>query len=175
MDSKYVIWSNLDLKLDDWRERVLENNPELSGDESAMEKRMGELNNLLLLDARINFDEELDGPILAIGEVRVGEESAPVYKLYPSGNPSAIFYTDSIGAEWYVDTDGELKSLHRYPGGTVQVRYRVFKQNTEPAIQQRLMELIGGGLAPEELIREHTDRLGDHAAKIYKLDLPKEE
>jgi len=171
---QFVIWSNLDLKLDDWRERVLENSPELAGDEAAMEKRMWELNNLRLLDARINFDEELDGAILALGEVRVGEESAPVYKLYPSQNPSAIFYTDSPEAAWFVDRDGELKSLHRYPGGTVTVRYRVFKENTEPAVMQRLTELIGNGLAPETLIREYTTRLSEHAALIYKLNIPQE-
>ncbi len=171
---RYIIWSNLDLRLDDWRERVLADDPSLAGDEARMEKRMVELNNLRLLDARINFDEELDGPILAMGEVRVGEESAPVYKLYPSGNPTSIFYTDSPFAEYAVDEDGELRSIHRYPGGTITVRYRVFKQNTEPEIQQRLCELIGGGVAPEELIRAHTDRLGEHAAKIYKLEIPKE-
>ena len=172
---RYTIWSNRDLKLDDWRETVLENAPELAGDEAAMERRMLELNNLRLLDARINFDEELDGAILAIGEVRVGEETAPVYKLFPSQNPSAIFYTDSPTAEWYVDTDGELRSFHEYPGGTVSVRYRVFRENTEPEIVQLLMERIGAGLAPEELIRRHTTRLGEHAALIYKLKLPKEE
>lgn len=171
---KYVIWSNLALRLDDWREKVLEDDPSLAGDEAAMERRMVELNNLRLLDARINFDEELDGPILALGEVRVGEESAPVYKLYPSGNPAAIFYTDSGAAEWYVDTDGELRSFHRYPGGTVLVRYRVFKENTDPELQRRLMELAGNGLVSEELLREHTTRLGEHAALIYKLELPEE-
>ena len=107
---KYVIWSNRDVRLDDWRERVLADDPALAGDEAAMEKRMYELLNLRLLDARINFDEGLDAPILALGEVQVGEESAPVYKLYPSGNPSEIFYTDSAVAEWFVDTDGELRS-----------------------------------------------------------------
>ena len=172
---RYVIWSNLDLKLDDWRGRVLAEDPALAGDEAAMERRMVELNNLRLLDARINFDEELDGAILALGEVRVGEESAPVYKLYPSGNPTSIFYTDSPLAEYAVDEDGELRSVHRYPGGTVTVRYRVFKPNTEPGLQQRLMELAGKGLLAEELLREHTERLGEHAAKIYKLDIPKEE
>ena len=172
---KYVIWSNLDLKLDDWRERVLAECPALAGDEEAMAGRMVELNNLLLLDARINFDEELDGPILALGEVCVGEESAPVYKLYPSGNPTSIFYTDSPLAEYAVDPDGELRSFHRYPGGTVAVRYRVFKPNTEPQLQQRLMELAGKGLLAEGLVRAHTTRLGEHAAKIYRLDVPAEE
>ena len=171
---RYIIWSNLDLRLDDWRERVLAEDPSLSGDEAAMERKMLELNNLRLLDARINFDEELDGPILAIGEVRVGEESAPVYKLYPSGNPTAIFYTDSPLAEYAVDEDGELRSFHQYPGGTITVRYRVFKENTEPAIQQRLSELASKGLLAEELLRAHTTRLGEHAALIYKLELPKE-
>ena len=171
---KYVIWSNLNVSLADWRERVLADSPALAGDEAAMEKRMGELNNLRLLDARINFDESLDAPILALGEVRVGEESAPVYKLYPSGNPSEIFYTDSPLAEWRVDPDGELRSFHQYPGGTVTVRYRVFKENTEPAILQRLPELAGKGLLAEELLRAHTTRLGEHAAKIYRLDIPEE-
>ena len=66
---KYVIWSNRDVRLDDWRERVLADDPALAGDEAAMEKRMYELLNLRLLDARINFDEGLDAPILALGEV----------------------------------------------------------------------------------------------------------
>ena len=171
---RYVIWSNLELKLDDWRERVLADSPALAGDEAGMERRMAELNNLRLLDARINFDEELDGPILALGEVQVGEESAPVYKLYPSGNPASIFYTDSPRAEYAVDPDGELRSIHRYPGGTITVRYRVFKENTEPEIQQRLTALAAKGLLPEELLRDHTTRLGEHAALIYKLDIPKE-
>ena len=30
---RYIIWSNLDLKLDDWRERVLAEDPSLAGDE----------------------------------------------------------------------------------------------------------------------------------------------
>ena len=171
---KYVIWSNLDVKLDDWRERVLADSPALAGDEAAMERRMQELNNLRLLDARINFDEGLDAPILALGEVQVGEESAPVYKLYPSGNPSEIFYTDSALAEWFVDTDGELKSFHRYPGGTVTVRYRLFQEGTEPETVQRISELAAKGLLAEELLRAHTLRLGEHAAKIYKLDIPNE-
>lgn len=171
---KYVIWSNVDGCPGELREKALAEFPELAGDEAAIEKKMQELNNLRLLDARINFDEELDGAILAIGQVRVGEESAPVYKLFPSRNPSAVFYTDSQEAEWFVDVDGEMKSFHRYPGGTVEVRYRVFKENTEPAIEQMLMERIGAGLASEKLIREHTVRLGEHAALIYKLDLPKE-
>ena len=171
---RFLIWSNRALRLDDWRERVLADSPALAGDETAMEKRMVELNNLRLLDARINFDEKLDAPILALGEVCVGEESAPVYKLYPSGNPSEIFYTDSQLAEWYVDTDGELRSFHQYPGGTVTVRYRLFRENTEPQLVQRMLELSGKGLLAEELLRAHTTRLGEHAAKIYKLELPAE-
>ena len=171
---RFTIWSNRGLSLDDWRERVLEDSPALSGDEAAMARRMTEMNNLRLLDARINFDEELDGAIIAIGEVRAGEESAPVCKLFPSQNPSAIFYTDSPRAEWFVDTDGELKSVHEYPCAEVAVRYRVFRENTPPEIRERLTELIAGGLAPEELIREHTERLGEHAGKIYKLDIPEE-
>ena len=171
---KFVIWSNRALSLESWRERVLADSPALAGDEAGMERRMRELNNLRLLDARINFDEPLDAPILALGEARVGEESAPVYKLYPGGNASEIFYTDSPFAEWFVDTDGELKSLHQYPGGTVTVRYRLFRENTEPQIQQRIAELAGKGLLAEELLRAHTIRLGEHAAKIYKLELPAE-
>ena len=31
-----------------------------------------------------------------------------------------------------------------------------------------------GGAVPEELLRAHTTRLGEHAAKIYKLELPPE-
>lgn len=170
----YLIWSNRELRLDDWRERVLADSPALAGDEAALEKRMWELNNLRLLDARINFDESLDAPILALGEVRVGEESAPVYKLYPSGNPSEIFYTDSPLAEWYVDSGGELRSLHQYPGGTVQVRYRVFRENTDAELVRRIAALAGKGLLAEELLRAHTVRLGEHAAKIYKLELPPE-
>ena len=73
-----------------------------------------------------------------------------------------------------MDTDGELRSFHQYPGGTVTVRYRLFKENTEPEIVQRLSELAGRGLLAEELLRDHTVRLGEHAAKIYKLELPAE-
>ena len=52
-----MIRSNRELKLDDWRELVLADNPQPEGDEAGMEKRMWE------------------------HTVRLGEHAAKIYRL----------------------------------------------------------------------------------------------
>ena len=50
---KHMIWGNRNLDLDDWRDDLLENYPELEGDESALYDLMYETNDSYLDDERV--------------------------------------------------------------------------------------------------------------------------
>ena len=66
-DKKYIIWSNVDLDYEDWRETLEENYPEVSEDRRV--EIMYEENDSNLLDERYNLNIKLKEPILIIADI----------------------------------------------------------------------------------------------------------
>lgn len=67
---KHVIWSNLNLNLDDWKEWLLEDHPNIDpGDEDALYRLMVDTNDDYLDDERCNLSIQLSQPILVVADL----------------------------------------------------------------------------------------------------------
>ena len=103
---RHVIWSDIHLDLDDWRDFLMENYPELPEDK--LYEKMHELNAEYLDDERRNLDIQFSQPILVIGDLGFWNGRAQGYKMVNSGNIRDCLYSDTDMTEWYVDKNLSL-------------------------------------------------------------------
>ena len=98
---RHVIWSDIHLDLDDWRDFLMENYPELPEDK--LYEKMHELNAEYLDDERRNLNIQFSQPILVIGDIGRWNGRVQGYKMVNSGNIRDCLYSDTDMTEWYVD------------------------------------------------------------------------
>ena len=98
---RHVIWSDIHLDLDNWRDFLMENYPELPEDK--LYEKMHELNAEYLDDERRNLDIQFSQPILVIGDLGFWNGRAQGYKMVNSGNIRDCLYSDTDRTEWYVE------------------------------------------------------------------------
>ena len=90
---KHVIWSNLNLNLDDWKEWLLEDHPNIDpDDEDALYRLIVDTNNDYLDDERCNLDIQLSQPILVIADLGLWHGRRMGYKEIESGNIRDCLY-----------------------------------------------------------------------------------
>ena len=105
---RHIIWSNLSLDVDDWREaykEFLEAN-EIDADpndENGLYEYMVETNDEYLTDERLNLDVRLSQPIIVIGDLGLWNGRRSGYKMIDSGNIKDCLFSDTDYTEWYVD------------------------------------------------------------------------
>ena len=66
-NDRHVIWSDVNLDFEDWKDDLKEDYPDLSEDE--LVQKMYELNNEYLNDERANLNIQLSQPILIIADI----------------------------------------------------------------------------------------------------------
>lgn len=169
---KHVIWSDINLDLDDWREDLQTDYPDLS--ENELYQAMCEINSEYLNDERANLNVQLSQPIIIIGDIGRWNGRVMGYKMIDSGNIKDCLYSDTDMTEWYVDKYGDLRADAIHHDGTNHYLYRVFKDNTSPEQIERLQEKIYIGKATQADITRVTRRLGDEIAKVYGFHIPKQ-
>lgn len=64
---KYVLWSDIDLDFDDWKDDLQAEYPEMS--ENELLAVMYKINADHLGDERMNLDKKLSQPIIIIGDI----------------------------------------------------------------------------------------------------------
>ena len=112
---RHIIWSNLSLDVDDWREaykEFLEAN-ELDADpndENGLYEYMVETNDEYLTDERLNLNVRLSQPIIVIGDLGLWNGRRSGYKMIDSGNIKDCLFSDTDYTEWYVDMYGDLRA-----------------------------------------------------------------
>ncbi len=116
MDKKHIVWSDIYLDLDDWRDDLKEQYPDASDDE--LTARMYELNNDYLDDERVNLDIQLPQKIIVIGDLGLWNGRFQGYKMIDSGNIKDCLYSDCDMNEWYVDKRGDLRCTAIHHDGT---------------------------------------------------------
>ena len=152
-NDRHIIWSNMNLDVDDWREgyqefleaNELDDDP---NDENKLYEYMTETNDEYLSDERTN--------------------------LIDSGNIKDCLYSDTDYTEWYVDKYGDLRADAAHHDGTNHYLYRVFKDGVTEAQIENLQEKIYCGRATRADITRVTRRLGDEIAKVYGFSIPKQ-
>ena len=171
MDNKHIIWSDINLDIDDWRDDLKEEYPDLSEDE--MVYRMYETNNNYLDDERCNLNIQLPQEILVIGDLGLWNGRVTGYKEIESGNIKDCLYSEADMNEWYVDKNGDLRCTAIHHDGTNHYLYRAFKNNVTDTQKENLLYKIYTGKATRQDITRLTSRLGDEIGKVYGWNFPK--
>lgn len=163
--TKYTIWSNIDLNLDDWQEFFNDEYPEMSDDERYC--LMEEMNDEHLADERSNLNITMDMPIIAIGDIGRWNGRRMGYKDIESGKIRDCLYTDCDYATWYIDERGDLCCTAHHHDGTNFYTYRVFKRGVSETQMENLKYKLYMGTATRKDITRVTERLGDAIANVY--------
>ena len=167
---RHVIWSDRDLDLDDWRDDLLEEEPDL--DEEQLYERMYEVNAEYLGDERMNLGVPVDGTILVIADLGLWDGHRQAYKEIHDGNLSDCLEYLHDSAEWYVTRDGEFCSKQVHHDGTNRYVYRKIKDGVTEDMIADLEDKIYDNIATQNDIDKVTEKLGGEVAKVYGWELP---
>lgn len=176
---RHIIWSNLSLDVDDWREaykEFLEAN-EIDADpndENGLYEYMVETNDEYLFDERLNLDVRLSQPIIVIGDLGLWNGRRSGYKMIDSGNIKDCLFSDTDYTEWFVDKYGDLRADAVHHDGTNHYLYRVYKDTATDSQIENLKAKIYDGKATRADITRVTRRLGDEIAAVYGFDIPRQ-
>ena len=169
---RHIIWSDIDLDLEDWKADLTEQYPDLSEDE--LIQRMYEINADYLTDERANLDIQLSQPIIVIGDIGRWNGRVSGYKVIESGNIKDCLYSETDYTEWYVDKYGDLRADAVHHDGTNHYLYRVYKDTATDSQIENLKAKIYDGKATRADITRVTRRLGDEIAAVYGFDIPRQ-
>ena len=89
---KHEVWSDMDLDLDDWRDDLQEEYPEL--DEDGLYAKMLELNSDYLDDERSNLKQPIGGSLLVIADLGLWNGRHQGYKEKADADLSTVLTTD---------------------------------------------------------------------------------
>ena len=171
-NDRNVIWSDINLDLEDWRESLEELYEGYSDDE--LYEKMVESNAANLYDERANLNIQLSQPILVIADIGRWNGRFNGYREIQSGNIKDCLYTELDSAEWYVDKYGDLRADAYHHDGTNHYLYRVYKDNATETQIDNLKAKIYDGKATRADITRVTRRLGDEIANVYGFEISKQ-
>lgn len=113
-------------------------------------------------DERINLDKEVDGVIMAFGDVGTWRGRRQGYQILGS-NIAGILKTECEDAEWFGD-GFNIRARMSHHDGTNYVLYRIAKDRDEA---ERIAEKIYFREIDEKGFRRRTRSLYPYVAEIY--------
>ena len=171
-NDRHVIWGDINLNFEDWKDDLMEQYPDLSEDE--LIQKMHEINADYLGDERVNLNVQLSQPILVIADIGRWNGRVSGYAEIKSGKICDCLYTEMDMCEWYVDKYGDLRADAVHHDGRNHYLYRAYKSGATEAQIERLKEKIYDGVATRADIERVTKRLGDDIGKVYGWEFPKQ-
>ena len=171
MKEKHIIWSDINLNFEDWKDDLQEQYPDASEDELIF--KMYETNNEYLNDERANLNIQMSQSIIVIGDLGRWNGRAHGYKIIESGNIKDCLSTECDMSEWYVDKNGDLRCTAIHHDGRNYYLYRAFKDGVTESQIERLQEKLYAGTATRQDITRVTKRLGDDIGAVYGWEFPK--
>jgi len=173
MKDDFIIWSNINVDVDDYKEEILSEHPKYSKDEII--DAAYQINNDSLDDERCNLDKTLSGMIIVIGDLGLWDGRRKGYKMIPSNNIKDCLYQENDYCKFFVDKDGEFKAEGIHHDGTNYYTYRVFKKDATEEQIGDLKEKIYYNKCTQEDLDKVTDKIGPFIAEIYGFNLSKED
>lgn len=165
---KRIIWSNMNINPDDWREgykEIAEENgwEEDTDDENNLWKYIGEELDRYLDDEQANLNVPTDGRILAIADLGLWIRRKRGYKIL-DGNVKNIFSISEDYNEYY--SDGyNIRAYCVHHDGTNYIEYRVIREDRN--IQNLLDAICNGEEITRKKLNYYTKSLEPYVAKVY--------
>lgn len=172
-DKRHIIWSDINLDLEEWRESLSEIYENASDD--FLYEKMLEDNSMDIYDQRANLNIQMPREIIVIAELGLWNGKHSGYKTIESGNIADCMYSDCDYNEWYVDTRGDFRCEAIHHDGTNHYLYRTFKKDVSDYQIENFKEKLYHGTATRADITRLTKRLGDEIGKVYGWTFPQKQ
>ena len=165
---KRIIWSNMNINPDDWKEGYKE-----IAEENGWEEDTDDENNLwnyiyeeldhYIDDERMNLDVTTDGRILVIADLGLWYGRRQGYRIL-DGNVKNILSADVDYVEWY--SDGyNIKATATHHDGTNYYEYRVIREDRN--IQNLLDAIYNGEEITRKKLNYYTRSLEPYVRRVY--------
>ena len=167
---KHIIWGNIDLDIEDWREgykewlEINEIDDRDPDDENDIYHWMEMTNGYYLDDERANLNIKVGGRILVIGDLGFWNGRAKGYKIINSGNIKDILYSECDYVEWYGDGHN-IRSIEHHHDGTNHCLYRVIREDRN--IDNLLDAIYNGEEITNSKLNYYTKSLYRDVADTY--------
>ena len=169
---KRMIWSNMNLDIEDWRDgykEYLEMNDmddEDPDDEDAIYQWMNETNDMYLDDERCNLNKEVEGRILVIADLglwngrksgykTLGTNIREIFNINPRGFDYAEFYGDGY----------DIRATEHHHDGTNEYLYRIIREDRN--IDNLLDAIYNGEEITSRKLNYYTKSLYKDVADVY--------
>lgn len=169
-DERHIIWSDINLDLEDWRDSLSEIYENASDD--FLYDKMFESNSMDIYDQRANLNIQMPREIIVIAELGLWNGKHSGYKTIESGNIADCMYSDCDYNEWYVDKRGDFRCEAIHHDGTNHYLYRTFKKGVSDYQIENFKDKLYRGTATRADITRITKRLGDEIGKVYGWTFP---
>lgn len=167
---KHIIWSNLNLNINDWKDEYKEwleaNNIDDrdAEDENDICRWMNEVNAEYLKDEQINLDVKTDGRILIIADLGLWNGRKQGYKIILDQNIKHILEFQHDYAEFYSDGK-DIRATEVHHDGTNHYLYRVIRKNRD--INKLLDAIYNGEEISNRKLNYYTKSLYKDVANVY--------
>ena len=171
--SKNVIWQNVDLNVDDWRDDYQEyyglSDEEMAEkDDDDIYGWADELNFMYLDDERANLNINVGDDIIVFGQIGRWDGTFDGYKVIRSGNIKDCLYDEDCALlEWYCD-DNDFRFHGAHHDGENEYLYRTWADGvSEEEKEDFLSDVYVCGCIDEEMLGKFTKSLRPYIAEVY--------
>ena len=167
---KHIIWSNMNLDIDDWRDgykewleinEIDDRDPE---DEDAIYNYMIEANDEYFNDEQMNLDKAVEGRILVIGNLGLWHGRIQGYKIIDRKNLNSILSFQYDYFEIYGD-GYNIRATEHHHDGTNYYEYRMIREDRN--IDNLLEAIYNGEEISRKKLNYYTKSLYKNVAEIY--------
>ena len=165
---KRIIWSNMNINPNDWKEgykEIAEENgwDEDTDDENNLWNYIYEELDHYIDDERMNLDVTTDGRILVVADLGLWYGRRQGYRIL-DGNVKNILSADVDYVEWY--SDGyNIKATAAHHDGTNYYEYRVIREDRN--IQNLLDAIYNGEEITRKKLNYYTRSLEPYVRRVY--------
>ena len=160
---RHVIWSNRNLDINDWKDFLEEEYPEVTN-EYEQYNLIEDMNMRYLEDERYNLSEKVDGRILVIADLGLWDGRRQGYKILDNTISDILYDSDGEYLEWYGD-GYNIKATVSHHDGTNYYEYRVIREDRN--IENLLDAIYNGEEINRKKLNYYTKSLYPYIAKIY--------
>lgn len=166
---KHVIWSNIDINPDDWRDgykEIAEENEwdEDTDDENNLWSYINETLEQYFGDEQMNLDKEVDGRILVIADLGLWHGRVSGYKILDRTVSSILSMGGCDYAEFY-DDGYNIRATAHHHDGTNRYEYRIIREDRD--IDRLLTAIYNGEQITRKKLNYYTRSLRPAVASVY--------